>query len=102
MNFFIYLTFLLTFLSLSSALTCDPAVCILPNCRCASKEIPGNLNRDDIPQFILFSLDDSIYEDQNKVIKNLDFILRNGNIKDTFGCTPKLNFFVRQLGYFIK
>lgn len=91
-----------TFFLFSSSLFSDPCTpenCkIENNCRCASKAIPGGLKREDVPQFVLFTLDDSIYEEQYKVLENLDFILRNDLIKDALGCNVRLSYYVRQLG----
>jgi hypothetical protein len=98
-NFFILLLLYFFFLSSLLAVPCTPENCkIQNNCRCASKSIPGGLNRADIPQFVFFTLDDSIYESQYNTLQHLDFILRNKNIKDALGCNVKLSYYVRQLG----
>ncbi|KAL0810874.1 hypothetical protein ABMA28_010178 [Loxostege sticticalis] len=39
---------------------CDPEACKLPNCRCSSTDIPGNLQARDTPQFVLLTFDDAI------------------------------------------
>ncbi|XP_063834258.1 chitin deacetylase 8-like [Ostrinia nubilalis] len=39
---------------------CDQEACQLPNCRCSSTDIPGNLQARDTPQFVLFTFDDAI------------------------------------------
>ena len=96
------LLFFFTFFLFSSSLFTDPCTpnnCkIENNCRCASKTIPGGLKREDIPQFVVFTLDDSIYEEQYQVLENLDFLLRNDLIKDALGCNVRLSYYVRQLG----
>lgn len=33
---------------------CDPEACKLPNCRCSSTDIPGNLQARDTPQVKLY------------------------------------------------
>jgi len=76
---------------------CTPANCQLPDCYCASKNIPGGLSKADTPQFILFTLDDSIEEKQSNAIQHLDFLLKNNNIKDALNCNLKLSFYVRQI-----
>ncbi|XP_028177125.1 uncharacterized protein LOC114364961 [Ostrinia furnacalis] len=45
---------------LSLAENCDQEACQLPNCRCSSTDIPGNLQARDTPQFVLFTFDDAI------------------------------------------
>jgi hypothetical protein len=37
-----------------------PSSCVLPNCRCASVSTPGDLNPQDIPQFMTLTFDDSV------------------------------------------
>ena len=39
---------------------CDADRCKLPNCHCADRNPPGGLNRDQVPQFVLFTADDAI------------------------------------------
>lgn len=38
---------------------CNATVCQLPNCRCATEEIPGNLPIHEVPQIVTISFDDS-------------------------------------------
>ncbi|OAV86694.1 hypothetical protein PTTG_10998, partial [Puccinia triticina 1-1 BBBD Race 1] len=47
----------------SAGYTCDPNSCKLPSCQCASTSPPGGLNPKDVPQFIIFTADDSICQD---------------------------------------
>lgn len=35
--------------------TCDPNQCKLPNCRCASTSIPGDIPHDETPMFLVFT-----------------------------------------------
>lgn len=92
LTFFLFFSFLLS-------VPCTSDNCkIENNCRCASKSIPGGLTKDEIPQFVFFTLDDSVYEEQYKVVENLDFILRDNSIKDALGCNVHLSYYVRQLG----
>ena len=37
-----------------------PSSCVLPNCSCASTDIPGGLTREQTPQIVLISFDDAI------------------------------------------
>ncbi|OWR47572.1 chitin deacetylase 8 [Danaus plexippus] len=46
--------------SLPAAEKCDPEKCKLPNCRCSSTEIPGNLEARDTPQFVILTFDDAV------------------------------------------
>lgn len=39
---------------------CDPAVCTLPDCHCASVNPPGGLAPHETPQFILVTFDDGV------------------------------------------
>ncbi|XP_050356582.1 chitin deacetylase 8-like [Nymphalis io] len=39
---------------------CDPEACKLPDCRCSSVNIPGNLEPRDTPQFVLLTFDDGV------------------------------------------
>ena len=67
-------------------------------CFCASKTIPGNLPWANTPQFVFFTLDDSIRSlDYVNCMQNLSFILNNPNITDSMGCNPKLSAYV--MGY---
>lgn len=90
--------FLFLFICISYSQTCTQINCILPNCFCASKNIPGGLKLSDTPQFIFFTLDDSIVKSQLQSLNELDFILRKIQFRDALGCNPKLSFYVRQLG----
>lgn len=92
-----FLSLLLIFVS---GQVCDTTVCKVPTCLCPSTQIPipSTMTYDDVPQFIFFTLDDSIKVKQWKNINKLDFILNNPLIKDSFQCFPKPSFYVRQLG----
>ena len=66
---------------------CDPLKCLPKNnCFCASRNIPGNLPLSETPQFIILTLDDSFNTRLMPVIKDLDFILKNDQIKDKNQC----------------
>ena len=38
----------------------DETACRLPNCRCASPSIPGDLSLEDTPQFVVVTIDDAL------------------------------------------
>ena len=98
-NLFLFIFFLSLLLSSTFSAPCTSENCkIENNCRCASKTIPGGLNRADIPQFVVFTLDDSIYERQYELVQHVDFLLKNPNIQDALGCNMKLSYYVRQIG----
>ena len=46
--------------SLGPAQPCSPDVCKLPDCRCSGTDIPGNLQREKVPQMIMLSFDDAV------------------------------------------
>ena len=46
--------------SLGPAQPCSPDVCKLPDCRCSGIDIPGNLQREKVPQMIMLSFDDAV------------------------------------------
>lgn len=48
------------------ATSCDPEKCRLPDCRCFSTDIPGNLEPSETPQVILNQ--SSIYEPKSRII----------------------------------
>lgn len=47
-------------LSQNPATECNPATCVLPNCRCSSLDIPRGLAVENTPQFVLLTFDDAI------------------------------------------
>ena len=42
------------------AARCDPDVCRLPDCFCGGKNVPGDLPKESIPQFVLLTFDDAV------------------------------------------
>lgn len=42
------------------ATPCEQAKCISPECRCSSTNIPGGLQRNSTPQFVMFTVDDAV------------------------------------------
>ena len=74
------------------ALPCNPALCRLPDCRCASVSIPGGLQRSETPQIVTIAMDDAIrvqdYEGFYRRFLNVN-VHRNPN-----GCPIQATFFV--------
>ncbi|XP_068624120.1 chitin deacetylase 8-like [Battus philenor] len=60
----ILFTFVLTTFALAEELPlakpCNEDLCKLPNCRCSSSNIPGDLEPRDAPQFVLLTFDDGV------------------------------------------
>ncbi|KAG5881907.1 hypothetical protein JTB14_007106 [Gonioctena quinquepunctata] len=50
-----------------TAAKCRKDVCLLPDCSCGGKEIPGDLPVKQVPQIVLITFDDSV-NDLNKVL----------------------------------
>ncbi|KAJ3622705.1 hypothetical protein MTP99_018990 [Tenebrio molitor] len=48
-----------------TAAKCRKDVCLLPDCYCGGKEIPGNLPVEEVPQIVLLTFDDAV-NDLNK------------------------------------
>ena len=53
------------------AMPCDPTKCKLPDCRCSSTEIPGDLPPSNIPQIVMVSFDDAVNEENMKYYQSL-------------------------------
>lgn len=96
--------FLFSLISISlsvpySGAACDSINCVLPNCRCATTQIPGDLPLTDVPQFILLTFDDSVRMNELDAIEGINFLLNNPAIQDQLNCKPKPTFYVRQTGF---
>lgn len=72
---------------------CNKDNCKLPECYCPSTNIPGNLALAETPQFVLFTMDDSMYESDYNRMNNYSWIFNNDKIKDSLGCTVKLSWY---------
>lgn len=81
---------------------CNPTNCQLPNCYCASANIPGNLSVDETPQFVFFTLDDSMYESDFRRMSNYSWMLNNPNITDSLGCQIKPSWYALEMCNYIK
>ncbi|XP_042880930.1 histone-lysine N-methyltransferase 2D-like isoform X9 [Penaeus japonicus] len=66
----------------SKATRCDPKVCVLPDCYCGGKDIPGGFTPKETPQIVLLTFDDSV-NDLNKELYTELF--QNGR-KNPNGC----------------
>ncbi|KAI3604411.1 chitin deacetylase 9, partial [Moniliophthora roreri] len=73
--------------------SCDPSLCKLPDCNCASTSPPGGLAPADTPQFIVFTADDAIQSYTLDVVNGFLAHRRNPN-----GCSPKMTYYT-SLGY---
>ena len=76
--------------AVSPAQPCDKAKCQLPNCSCASTEIPGGLSVKDTPQIVTFSFDDGLRDQDYQSFYSQIFNSR----KNPNGCPIKLTYFV--------
>ncbi|XP_044257338.1 uncharacterized protein LOC123006716 isoform X2 [Tribolium madens] len=73
-----------------TAAKCRKDVCLLPDCSCGGKEIPGNLPVEEVPQIVLLTFDDAV-NDLNKqyYIELFESGRRNPN-----GCPIAATFYV--------
>ena len=71
------------------ATPCDPSRCKLPDCRCSSTSIPGDLPMSKVPQIVMVSFDDAINE-QNMLFYQTLF---PGKVNPN-GCNMRATFFV--------
>ncbi|XP_065675762.1 chitin deacetylase 7-like [Hydra vulgaris] len=62
-----------------NATACDPLKCILPNCRCSGKDIPGSLPKSNTPQMIIFMMDGGINANNLQIYKDLFDNAKNPN-----------------------
>ncbi|KIY51975.1 hypothetical protein FISHEDRAFT_63969 [Fistulina hepatica ATCC 64428] len=68
--------------------SCDPSLCKLPDCNCASTSPPGGLSPSDVPQFIVFTADDAVQSYTLDAVNQFLAQRQNPN-----GCTPKMTYF---------
>ena len=76
---------------------CNAQNCQLPNCYCPSTKIPGGLSLADTPQFIFFTLDDSMYVSDFENMQSFNWILNNTAIRDSMGCTIKATWYALEI-----
>ncbi|CAH1255718.1 unnamed protein product [Diabrotica balteata] len=73
-----------------TAAKCRKDVCLLPDCSCGGKDIPGNISVEEVPQIVLMTFDDAV-NDLNKPYY-ID-IFENGR-KNPNGCPISATFYV--------
>jgi len=59
--------------------TCNPEFCRAPDCVCPSSRPPGNLPLEDVPQFVLVTIDDCVNQPSLDVIFDTFGAVRNPN-----------------------
>lgn len=73
-----------------AAAKCRKDVCLLPDCSCGGKEIPGDLNVEQVPQIVLLTFDDSV-NDLNKGLYS--DLFEKGRVNPN-GCPISATFYV--------
>ncbi|XP_038208469.1 uncharacterized protein LOC119829815 isoform X5 [Zerene cesonia] len=73
-----------------TAAKCRKDVCLLPDCFCGGKDIPGELPIESIPQIVLLTFDDSV-NDLNKVLYS--DLFDKGRVNPN-GCPISATFYV--------
>ncbi|XP_062524545.1 uncharacterized protein LOC101740429 isoform X2 [Bombyx mori] len=73
-----------------TAAKCRKDVCLLPDCYCGGKEIPGNLPVSEVPQMILITFDDAV-NDLNKMY--YEELFQRGRVNPN-GCPITATFYV--------
>ncbi|XP_039227195.1 uncharacterized protein LOC6526244 isoform X7 [Drosophila yakuba] len=74
-----------------TAAKCRKDVCLLPDCYCGGRDIPGGLNASDTPQFVLMTFDDAV----NTI--NIDLyeeLFNNKSRKNPNGCSWRGTFYL--------
>lgn len=70
--------------------SCDATKCVLPDCACASTNIPGGIPHDETPMFLVFTADDAVQSYTINAVNNILAQRKNPN-----GCTPKMTYFTQ-------
>ncbi|XP_072946352.1 uncharacterized protein Cda5 isoform X1 [Epargyreus clarus] len=73
-----------------TAAKCRKDVCLLPDCYCGGKDIPGDLPVETVPQIVLLTFDDSV-NDLNKVLYS--DLFDKGRVNPN-GCPISATFYV--------
>ncbi|XP_049873006.1 mucin-5AC isoform X2 [Pectinophora gossypiella] len=73
-----------------TAAKCRKDVCLLPDCYCGGKEIPGNLPVNEVPQIVLMTFDDAV-NDLNKMY--YEELFEKGRVNPN-GCPISATFYV--------
>ncbi|XP_076462471.1 chitin deacetylase 7-like [Babylonia areolata] len=79
----------------SSAERCHPTTCQLPDCRCVGTDIPGNLDPREVPQMILFTIDDEITA--NTFPYYQEIFPAKSPMRNPNGCRATATFFVSDI-----
>ncbi|XP_030564996.1 uncharacterized protein LOC115765518 isoform X2 [Drosophila novamexicana] len=74
-----------------TAAKCRKDVCLLPDCYCGGKDIPGGLNVSDTPQIVLITFDDAI---STINIDLYDELFNNKSRKNPNGCPLRATFYL--------
>ncbi|XP_076261093.1 chitin deacetylase-like 5 isoform X2 [Rhynchophorus ferrugineus] len=73
-----------------TAAKCRKDVCLLPDCYCGGKDIPGNIPVDQTPQMVLMTFDDAV----NDLNKEYYYELFENGRKNPNGCPISATFYV--------
>ncbi|XP_045481551.1 uncharacterized protein LOC123685740 isoform X7 [Harmonia axyridis] len=73
-----------------TAAKCRKDVCLLPDCNCGGKDIPGDIPPDQLPQIVLLTFDDSV-NDLNKGL--YQDLFEKGRVNPN-GCPISATFYV--------
>ncbi|CAG4995847.1 unnamed protein product [Parnassius apollo] len=73
-----------------TAAKCRKDVCLLPDCYCGGKDIPGNLPVSEVPQMVLITFDDAV-NDLNKMY--YEELFESGRVNPN-GCPISSTFYV--------
>ncbi|XP_071453285.1 uncharacterized protein [Hetaerina americana] len=73
-----------------AAAKCRKDICLLPDCNCGGKDIPGGLEPQNVPQIVLLTFDDSV----NDLNKQLYSDLFEKGRKNPNGCPISATFYV--------
>ncbi|XP_033236399.1 uncharacterized protein Cda5 isoform X10 [Drosophila pseudoobscura] len=74
-----------------TAAKCRKDVCLLPDCYCGGRDIPGGLNVTEIPQIVLITFDDAINPINIDIYKEL---FNNKTRKNPNGCPWRATFYL--------
>ncbi|CAH2989692.1 unnamed protein product [Chilo suppressalis] len=73
-----------------TAAKCRKDVCLLPDCYCGGRDIPGNLQVSEVPQIVLITFDDAV-NDLNKMY--YEELFERGRVNPN-GCPISATFYV--------
>ncbi|XP_033249076.1 mucin-12 isoform X7 [Drosophila miranda] len=74
-----------------TAAKCRKDVCLLPDCYCGGRDIPGGLNVTEVPQIVLITFDDAINPINIDIYKEL---FNNKTRKNPNGCPWRATFYL--------